>query len=160
MMESRGSTGWCGAAAVGAAGIGATAALALVALLAVAPGCGKRSGPPTILIGTSCWTCGMAVRDKHFATERRVENRWRVYDSIECLIKDAAAIPGGDSYLADYDTAKLHPADSLWIVKGDFSSPMGGGLAAFLNPATADTVAAQTNGTVMRFAHLVPGRTP
>jgi nitrous oxide reductase accessory protein NosL len=136
------------------------AALALSALLAFAPGCGKRSGPPAILEGASCWTCGMGVRDKHFASERRLENRWRVYDSIECLVKDAAAAPGGTPYLPDYDTARLHPADSLWIVRGDFSSPMGGGLAAFLHRASADTVAVQTNGTVMRFADLVPGRTP
>lgn len=143
-----------------AARLGPAAALALAALLALAPGCGPRPGPPAILTGTSCWTCGMGVRDKHFASERRVEKRWRVYDSIECLIKDAAAAPGGTPYLPDYDTAKLYPADSLWIVRGDFSSPMGGGLAAFRERGAADTVAVHTNGRVMRFAEVVTGRAP
>lgn len=139
------------------AGRAGVAMLTLIALLVLAPGCARRSGLPAILTGTPCAACGMGVSNKHFACERQVDGSWRVYDSIECLVKDAAATPGGIVYLADYDTAELHPADSLWIVRGDFSTPMGGGLAAFLHRGTADTVAVQTNGRVGRFEELAKG---
>ncbi|HEY7727315.1 MAG TPA: hypothetical protein VID50_02565 [Candidatus Eisenbacteria bacterium] len=136
------------------------ARLAAVLLLALAAGCGRRAGPPAVVMGTPCATCGMSVSDRHFACVRQVDGRWRTYDSIECLIRDAASTPGGIAYLSDYDTATLHPADSLWIVQGEFSSPMGGGLASFLHRGAADTVASRTSGRVARFTAIGRERAP
>ena len=59
--------------------------------------------------------------------------------------------------LADYDTRRLVPVDSLWIVHGDFPTPMAGGLAAFARREAAEQVANETHGTLHRFAELPGG---
>lgn len=133
------------------------AAWPAVAVLLMGAGCSGSGGPPAIAIGAPCAACGMETRDLRFACERRVAGDWRIYDAIECLMRDAGpgqgAIPAtGDTWLADYDTRTLHPADSVWVVRGAFASPMGGGLAAFHGRAAADSIAAETHGRVARLA--------
>jgi hypothetical protein len=115
-------------------------------------GCAGSGGPPPIAITTPCAACGMEARDLRFACERRVAGSWRVYDAIECLIRDASTSGAGDTWLADYDTRALHPADSVWVVRGAFASPMGGGFAAFRGRAAADSIASETRGRVARLA--------
>jgi hypothetical protein len=131
----------------------AVAVPALLSLLAT--GCGHSQGPPAIRAGSPCAGCGMEVHDLRFACERPVAGTWRVYDAIECLIRDAAADTGAApgaraAWLADYDRQSLHPADSLWVVRGSFPSPMGDGFAAFLSRSAADSIAATTEGRVER----------
>ena len=134
-------------------------ALAIVAALALA-GCGASDRPPRLSSGLRCEACGMDLGDLRFASSRRAGGGWQSYDSIECLVRDAAAKPGGAVWLPDYDQAALHPADSMWVVKGSFPTPMGGGLAAFLDRATADSVAALTNGRVDRFDAIAAAEAP
>jgi nitrous oxide reductase accessory protein NosL len=113
--------------------------------------------PPPIRTGAPCAVCSMEIQDRRYACERRVESggrtEWRAYDAIECLLRDAGggATPT-DVWLADYDAAALHRADSLWVVHGDLPSPMGGGYVAFLNRAAADEIASASRGTVGRLA--------
>jgi nitrous oxide reductase accessory protein NosL len=133
-----------------------------MAIAAALGGC-ARSGPPRIRLDTPCAACGMSISDRRFACERVVAGRARAYDSIECLLREAAegAGPGaGATWLADYDQAALHAADSMWVVCGAFPSPMGGGYAAFLDRAAADHVAARTRGRVGRFADSSAGARP
>lgn len=132
---------------------GARRALMLAAMLALA-GCGVSDRPPRLDSSMRCELCGMPVSDLRFAAARRTARGWRPYDSIECLARDASRKPGEALWLPDYDAASLHPADSMWVVRGRFPTPMGGGLAAFLNRETADSVAAHTRGTVSRFDSL------
>jgi nitrous oxide reductase accessory protein NosL len=127
-----------------------TTAFAAAAIVLSLGGCAAPFGPPAIRLGAPCAACGMQVQDLRFACERGSARRYRVYDSIECLLRDAAAIPAGTVYLADYDQSALHAADSMWVVRGDFPTPMGGGYAAFLERAAADRVAAATRGRVDR----------
>jgi len=133
----------------------------LIAALLLGAGCAGPGGPPAIAIGTPCAACGMEVRDLRFVCERRSGGTWRVYDAIECLMRDArhaaaATPPGmGDAWLADYDSRALHAADSVWVVRGSFASPMGGGLAAFRDRAAADSIAAVTSGRVDRLATFI-----
>lgn len=131
--------------------------LLLPALLAA--GC-AHGGPPVIARGTECAACGMPIEDLRFASARRDlaqrSTRWRVYDSIECLARDwdrNATLR--DAYAADYDQARLHRGDSLWVVHGSFPSPMGGGLATFLDRGAAQGVADQTRGVVMTLDSLL-----
>lgn len=139
-------------------------AAAVVAALALwNAGCARPAGPPTIALGTPCVACGMEVQDLRFACARGVDKRWRVYDSIECLLRDLGTGPSEGVYLADYDHQALHAVDSLWVVRGDFASPMGGGFAAFLDLAATDSIAAATRGRVDRLAAFMaapgePGR--
>jgi nitrous oxide reductase accessory protein NosL len=126
------------------------AALLAASLLALAS-CARPAGPPPIRLGAPCVACGMEIQDLRFACERGAGSEWRVYDSIECLLREPAR---GGAWLADYDSRALHAADSMWVVRGDFPSPMGGGLAAFLDRSAADQVAARTRGRVDRLAGI------
>ena len=119
-------------------------ALAVAGLLA---GCSSATdGPVPIARGTQCNVCGMGIQNMRYACERSATDGMHMYDSIECLLRDSEA--KGAAWLADYDTQALHAVDSMWIVQGDIPSPMGGGLAAFLERAVADEVATQTSGVV------------
>jgi len=128
----------------------AIAAAAISIALAGAAGCARPAGPPPIVPGTRCVACGMAIEDLRFACERPDQDGWRAYDSIECLIRDTP--PGRPAWIADYDTRTLAAAESLWVVQGEFPSPMGGGYAAFRDRAAADDVARRTRGQVGRLA--------
>ena len=85
----------------------------IVALLSVAiAGCVNRAeGPRPIAVGTPCVQCGMRVEDLRFACEQERLGAYRVYDSIECLLK--ADAPSDHTWLADYDTRTLHAAESV-----------------------------------------------
>lgn len=126
--------------------------LAVVSVIAAAllAGCARRGAPP-ISPDAECATCGMNTSAPRFACERRDGKRWRVFDSIECMVRDSADVDARDAWLPDYDQARLHRADSLWIVKGHLSTPMGGGLVAFLDRASADSIAAASQGHVARW---------
>src|SRR5262245_47474504 len=149
----RSSSRWCGEGLMRPRDRARFAA-ALLAALALGAGCARPAGPPPIRPGAACDACGMEVHDLRFACEREASNTWRVYDAIECLIRDAA----GDSavarvaWLSDYDRRTLGPAPSLWVVRGSFPTPMGGGYAAFGTRASADSIAAVTGGRVERLA--------
>jgi hypothetical protein len=135
-------------------------ALAL-AWLATFPGCAAPAGPPPIRAGMTCDACGMTVADLRFACERRTDRGWRRYDSIECLLREAGSTPAASAYLTDYDSRTLHAAESSWVVRGSFPSPMGGGFAAFYKRAAAESVAARTNGRVGPLAGFAaPGSVP
>ena len=122
----------------------------LVSVLLAFFACGCAGGPPKIAVGTPCTHCGMAVAERRFACARQEGRAVHAYDSIECLLTEDGDDEG--DWLSDYDTRTLHPADSMWVVRGSFPSPMGGGFAAFADRRAADEVAARTNGSVARLA--------
>ena len=124
---------------------------ALLLLLVAIPGCAP--GGPRVAFGTPCSACSMTITDARFACVRRDGARWKSYDSIECLLRDGHA-SAASARLADYDTRRLVAADSLWVVHGDFPTPMGGGFAAFAREEAAAQVAQETHGTVTRFADV------
>ncbi len=128
----------------------------LVAILLLAAACARSQGPPRVRLGAPCAACGMAIRDARFACVLREGGKDRQYDSIECLLEDGPPPADASAHLADYDWSVLHTADSLWVVKGDFPSPMGGGLAAFSALESAREIAARTSGRVGRLAELAP----
>jgi nitrous oxide reductase accessory protein NosL len=121
--------------------------LCVALTFACAPaGDGRRAIPA----GAACATCGMKIADARYACEDLRGREYRYFDAIECLLR---ARPAGErAWLADWDGAALHAADSLWVVHGDLPSPMGGGYAAFLDRAAADEVAAARAGRVARLA--------
>ena len=84
----------------------------------------------------------------------RVGETWRIYDSIECALRDQQ-ISVAALYLPDYDSQALHRADSVWVVHGHFPTPMGGGYAACLTRHDADAMASTTQGSVARVAACV-----
>lgn len=129
--------------------------LAPILALALAGCTPSRSGPRPIAAGTLCAACGMRIEDLRYACEDERKGAYRVYDSIECLLR--ADPPATRAWLADWDTRTLHPADSLWVVKADIPSPMGGGYAAFLDRAAAFEIAASRIGRVGKLADFAAG---
>ena len=119
----------------------------VLVLAACTGGCARLPEPVPIAKGTPCALCGMEVSDLGFACERARKDGVRIYDSIECLLRDRP-VAGDRVYLTDYDSRALHRADSLWIVKGYFPTPMGGGLACFLSRSAANEVAVRAHGRV------------
>jgi hypothetical protein len=106
----------------------------------------------------------METRDLRWAAARRLDRGLRVYDSIECALRNGEASAtitddGSALFIADFPTGALHRADSLWIVWADIPSPMGGGFAAFLDRAAAERVAAERGGTMGRLDDFA-GATP
>ena len=122
--------------------------LATAALL-LAVGC-ERSETPRVQIGSPCASCGMSIRDTHFACVRGSRGHYRQFDSIECLLKDGPARPGESMFVPDYDQSELCLADTVWVVQGSFPTPMGGGFAAFATEGSARDVGARTQGRVGR----------
>jgi hypothetical protein len=92
----------------------------------------------------------MPIHDLRFACVRGAGNRYRSFDAIECLLREGGLSAGEGAYLADYDAEALHAADSIWVVHGEFPSPMGVGLAGFIDRAAAEQIAAETHGRVAR----------
>lgn len=129
------------------------AGVAGLSLAAAIASCAPAGGPPAIRLGEPCATCGMGIQDRHFASARGGPGAARAYDAIECLLRDTTAT--GPVWLPDYDQSVLHPADSMWVVRGSIASPMGGGYAAFLDSASAAGVAAERSGRAARFAAFV-----
>lgn len=131
----------------------------LFALALTTAGCSSAPdhGAPRVAVGAPCQACGMEVRDLRYACAVRSGGIARVYDSIECAMRGVARDAGASVWLADYPTSGLHEADSLWVVRADIPSPMGGGFAAFLDRGEADRVAAARAGRVERLGAFVAG---
>ena len=120
------------------------------ALAALAPaGCGRRSAVPVTVVGLTCATCGMEVRDPRYAAARIGSGKVRPFDSIECALRDSNT--AATLYLSDYSSGTLHRGDSLVVVRapGAIPSPMGAGLAAFLDKGRANRIAFARGGTVL-----------
>jgi hypothetical protein len=127
-------------------------ALAVFTLAALgAAGCGDASAPPPIAADTPCSSCGMSASNPRFACERRDGRGWRVFDSIECMARENRGTDAASVWLPDYDQARLHRADSLWIVRGKLATPMGGGLVALLDRRAAEALAGSCDGRVARW---------
>jgi len=124
---------------------------ALGAAAIVAGGCAKSAGPPAIPPDALCVRCSMEASSARFACEWHSGKEWKICDSIECLMRDCGPTAPTSLWLPDYDQRALHRADSLWIVKGDLNTPMGGGLVAFVDHASAEAVAASSHGRVGRW---------
>ena len=123
---------------------------ALLGTLVTAAGCGDARSPlPVTVVGATCASCGMEVRNPRYMAASVEAGRVRPYDSIECAMKETGPARAGRLlYLADYASGGLHRADSLWVVRARIPSPMGAGLAAFLDRAEAERIAAARDGTV------------
>jgi hypothetical protein len=82
----------------------------------------------------------MTLADLHYAAAVRESGRVLAYDSIECLARARRKARGTVSdgiWIADFGTGALHPQSAMTVVRADYPSPMGGGFAAFADPAQA-----------------------
>ncbi len=138
------------------------AVLALAGLLLGA--CGKGQGtpqPPEIYYGQdTCARCGMHISDPKFAAVLlTLEGEWRKYDDIGCMLDDYVhgGIKATAIYVHDYNTEAWVDAKVAFFVQSDIPTPMGSGLAAFRDRASAERFAEEfaRGVTVMSFEQVV-----
>lgn len=110
---------------------------------------GEAPPRPVARADDRCPACGMAVIDARFAAQARAPGgRTLVYDAIECLADHrnghAGPMPGdGPAWLADRTASGA--ADAVWLPAAEavvlhhprLRTPMGGGLAAFVDVPAA-----------------------
>lgn len=118
-------------------------------------------GPRPVVLGTdACSHCHMTVADPRFVAQLvTTTGKVFIYDDAGCL---ATALRDGVVEAADVRSAwvtdflapaNLLEAETAWFVQADaIHSPMASGLAALSSQAQADSVAAATGGTVLRWA--------
>lgn len=143
--------------------------LALAALVA----CGSEplSGPPTEMkLGRhECAECGMIVSEDRCSSALLVEDDGRreylYYDDIGCMLDDERA--GLDDrtvverHVRDYNAkswVEATKAQFLFTDSKALQTPMGSGMVAFAQAASADAARAKLGGQVVSYAELAKVR--
>jgi copper chaperone NosL len=116
--------------------------LVLVPALATMVACAKA--PRDIVAGTdACDFCRMTISDTRFGGEiETARGRLVVFDAIECLASYHIDATARDdvrrTWVADFLTSRMIPADSAVFVEGAIGSPMGRSLVAFASRTEAE----------------------
>jgi copper chaperone NosL len=137
------------------------AVLAAGVLLLV--GCARPvdpNAPPTIRYGVDvCSRCGMRIDDEAFASAYRTAGgEVRLYDDLGEMALDqrerADAVAA--AFVHDHETRAWLRADEAHLVLSPrLQTPMGFGVAASADEASARALAARVEGRVLGYAELV-----
>lgn len=142
----------------------ATVILMLVLLLAACSNKPAEPQPADIRYGeTICAECGMIISQPKYASSfayAESEGRYKslafddIGDMIAYMRKHPELIPVG-VWVHDYDTEEWIEAQSAIYVKSDaIRSPMGFGVVAFADSASAERFATEVNGITLDWDHL------
>lgn len=134
--------------------------LVLVALV-VAGGCDREvslSAPEVRFGQSTCHECGMILSDDRYAAAvvfaRDGERVEYLFDDIgELLAFDDPGAGQGKWYVRDAATRQWVDAPAATYVKAEsLETPMGYGVAAFANPADAESLLKKHDGQLLSFA--------
>jgi copper chaperone NosL len=117
----------------------------------------RASGPPRIDVDRSaCSQCGMLISEPAYAAAIRTpDGHEHLFDEIGCLVTAVRSLPADEARLAQY---WFHDAaDAGWITNGspvfvkspDLRTPMGGGIVAYRDRASADRAAQRQTGRIL-----------
>lgn len=141
--------------------VGLVAVLALtVAAIVFAPAGGPH-GPAPIAHGRdSCDSCRMRLDRPGFAGELEVAGRFLKFDDIGCLAHTPdATILGARVWVEDHRTGELIPLREATLVRSsDVRTPMGSGVVAFRDRASAEEHRRRTRGNFVTFEGLTTAR--
>jgi copper chaperone NosL len=139
--------------------------LTVMLLALAASACGSSPPaeirPPEILLGEDrCSECGMIISDLRFAAAAVTpEGANLLFDDIGDMLRyrARAGLPEGTVFFVhDYDSREWLEAGSAFFVRSSrIHSPMGSGIAAFAHQTRAEAMAADHEGTVMDYQHLL-----
>jgi copper chaperone NosL len=142
-------------------------AITIFVTAAILLGCSRHPqalAPPEIQLGqTDCAQCGMTVSDDRYAAAVIVETSagdrlTKVFDDIGCFAAYLREQHDGQvlaQYVKDYSTRGWLVADQALYVHADsIRSPMAYGLLATATQDTAQTIAKDKNGKVIRFSNI------
>ena len=134
----------------------------MICLLLIAAGCGSRSPRPVEIEAFDiCARCKMAISEKRYAAEMAgMDGNVIKFDNIDCMVsyvsghglKDKAAA----WFVMDSEGKEWLDARQAFLVKSaSIPGPMGSGVLAVKDRATADVLAKRFSGQVLHFDDLV-----
>ncbi|MCU0359188.1 MAG: nitrous oxide reductase accessory protein NosL [Bacteroidia bacterium] len=133
---------------------------AAFAALVFGVSCSSAGPEPISLNKDNCDYCKMTISDSRFATELKTD-KGRVYkfDDMSCMLnykKENSNAGSATYYVSDYLSPNaLLVADSLFYISGDaLASPMGGNVAAFSNPDSAQVYAMRFSAQPLTWSML------
>jgi copper chaperone NosL len=136
------------------------AILVAMVVFASVPGCSEdiTSGPPTIRFGRDeCAECGMLISEERCSSAMlvRVQGHpeYLLFDDIGCMldVESDADREIVDRFVHDHGTQEWTQAVSAWYIAADpdrLKTPMGSGLVAFAQRASAEDAAHEHGGAV------------
>jgi copper chaperone NosL len=115
---------------------------------------GRAFTPPAIVVDRSaCSKCGMLVSELAYAAAIRwADGHDEIFDDIGCLVAKAQQTPDGDRQYWFHDAAHggwITDARPVWVTSPELKTPMGGGIAAYRDRATAEQAAARLRGRLV-----------
>jgi copper chaperone NosL len=123
--------------------------------------CSDPGPRPVKLNEDSCAFCKMTITDGHFASQMTTKKgRQYVFDDLVCMaefIKANAEIEHNHYYVADFcKPAEFNKADhTILLQSDDFRSPMGGNIAAFAIPDSAEHYKLKLGAKEVSWSHLM-----
>jgi copper chaperone NosL len=139
---------------------GPFAMAATCAILVLAACAGAPSGddqPPKIEYGYDlCEACGMLIDDpRHAAATVTLDGTAHKFDDIGDMVRYHAEHPTEQArawFVHDFDTEAWLRAEAAWFVFGpEVNTPMGHGIAAFADEASAAALAQAVGAEVFSF---------
>jgi copper chaperone NosL len=138
--------------------------LIALAVLAACTGGPTTPEPAKIRFGeTTCTECGMIISQPKYASSfayAESEGRFKslpfddIGDMLAYMRKHSDLIPVG-AWVHDYISEEWIDAEGAYFVHSDaIRSPMGHGIAAFADRATAEQFAGEIGGQVLDWDHL------
>lgn len=130
-------------------------AAAVLITMVWAVACAARAvAPPTIVMDRSaCTKCGMLISERAYAAAIRwPDGRDQVFDDIGCLVAAVrhTPAPGAQYWFHDAVSGEwITGASPIFVVSSELRTPMGGGIAAYLDQATAEREAIRVRGRVV-----------
>lgn len=124
-------------------------------------GCGGRSPQPVEIEATDvCAQCKMAISERRYAAEMAdTDGNVIKFDNIDCMVRYVSGHELKDKAIAwfvvDNDGEKWLDARQAFFVKSaSIPGPMGSGVLAGRDQATAEELAKRSSGQVLRFDDL------
>ena len=129
------------------------AAVFITMIWAVA--CAARATvPPAILMDRSaCSKCGMLISERAYAAAIRwPDGHDQVFDDIGCLVAAVRQTPARDAQYWFHDAVSgewITGASPVFVISPELRTPMGGGIVAYLDQASAEREAIHVHGRVV-----------
>jgi nitrous oxide reductase accessory protein NosL len=116
-------------------------------------------GPPTLHLGRDeCAGCGMIINEDRCASallvEDRGERRYLVFDDIGCMLdfekEGAADLAIVGTFVRDHASRQwMDGRSATYLFNEKIATPMGSGLVAFSERATAEAKRSDSGGEVL-----------
>lgn len=130
-------------------------AVVLLSVTLLGSACGAQpDGPPEIVVDrTACSHCTMLISEPRYAAAYQAPGgEAQVFDDIVCLLEAARAEGAGDRrfWFHDGNDGQWIDGDTaVFVASPEFRTPMGGGIIAYRDRATAETAAGTYRGEVI-----------